>query len=479
MRTRSSILYVGSAMFSRPFSLLSKKTSFRLTVWYSSIFIASALVLFTMTYLLLSKSIRDKDRRVALAKIGQYTDTVQARGPGALMDELRREEASNLQAGFFVRLSDSQNRTLWETAPPGWTDLDLGQIEKTMFPGGEQWIVLGVERGDGLFEISSLLLSKDLFLQVGFGIKEREKLLRDFQKIFLLIMIPVVLLGVVGGFFVAHRALRPVKDLIQAIQSIDTGRLEARVPSSQSGDELDELVRLFNDMLARIEKLVDGMREALANVAQDLRTPMTRLRVGVERMLQADSDVDALREALMDCAEESERMVTILNTLMDISEAETGTMRLYLEEVNVASLIEEALDLYQYVAEDEDVRVSTVIPQALPAQVDANRIRQVMANLLDNAIKYTPAGGEISIEARRQGDEVRIEIRDSGDGIPPEDLPRIFDRLYRGDKSRSHRGLGLGLSLVRAIVQAHNGRIEVDSSPGQGSRFIVLLSAQP
>ncbi|MFQ5903957.1 MAG: sensor histidine kinase, partial [Candidatus Binatia bacterium] len=142
-------------------------------------------------------------------------------------------------------------------------------------------------------------------------------------------------------------------------------------------------------------------------------------------------------------------------------------------------LIEEMVELYRYVAEDKGIGMAFELPERLYARADPNRIRQVIANLLDNAVKYTPGGGRVKIEACRKSDGAMISIQDTGGGIPPQDLPKIFDRLYRGDKNRSQRGLGLGLSLVRAVMRAHGGRCEVESHLGQGSQFTLFLPADP
>ena len=201
---------------------------------------------------------------------------------------------------------------------------------------------------------------------------------------------------------------------------------------------------------------------------------MTRLRGVAERAL-ASHDVETQREALSTCLEESERILAMLDTLMDISEAETGTMRLTVTDVPLATLVEEVVSVYEDVAEDKQIAVRSTIDAGLTVAGDRDRLRQVLANLVDNAIKYTPSGGQVTVSARGDAGDVRIEVADTGIGIAAHDLPRIWERLYRGDQSRAERGLGLGLSLVRAIVLAHGGTVEVTTEPGRGSTFVVYL----
>jgi signal transduction histidine kinase len=182
------------------------------------------------------------------------------------------------------------------------------------------------------------------------------------------------------------------------------------------------------------------------------------------------------REALADCVEESERVLTMLTALMDITEAEAGVMQLKLEPTSIPALLKNVVELYEIVAEEKQITVTTNFPEPCEALVDATRMRQALANLLDNALKYTSAGGQVWLACAAESGRITVRIRDNGMGIPEDEQPRIWERLYRGDKSRSQRGLGLGLSLVKAIVEAHHGEVSVQSRPGEGAEFVVRLA---
>ncbi|MDA8090071.1 MAG: HAMP domain-containing sensor histidine kinase [Nitrospiraceae bacterium] len=381
---------------------------------------------------------------------------------------------------FIVRLSNIKNDTVFLSIPQQWPKPDFKQAEDGAWKDRAPWSFVPSNGVKNTYEIFSKPLSTDLILQVGKLTSNSKELIEHFRAIFLQILIPIFLIGVAGGLFFTFRALRPIRYLINTTRLIiDTGEISSRVPTGGRNDELKELSRLFNTMLEKIENLIRGMREGLDNVAHDLRTPITRIRGSAEMSLRSEDNPDILKSTLADCIEETDRILTMLNTIMDISEAETGTMRLNLQNVKIAALINEVTDLYSYIAEEKNILIRTELQDELNLVADRNRLQQAIANLLDNAIKYTPAGGCIDIQTFQEYQNVIIRIKDNGIGVYPQELPKIWDRLYRGDKSRSQRGLGLGLSLVKAIIQAHKGHVEVSSVSGEGSVFTVYIPGKP
>jgi len=465
-------------MFLKRLSRIRKTITFRLILWYSAFFILSISFLFLLAYFLLSSSVRRKDREETHQKLGEYAAQYQAGGIDALKNEVGLEGRSARENPFFVRVVGPQNTTVFLNAPEHWKGLDLARLDGNSHNQNQQPVYLQARDREKGLEIQATVLSDGSVLQVGQSTEEQEALLETFREVFAGFMIPAIILGIGGGSFLAYRAMRPVRNLILTIRSVSTGRMDARVPISQTIDELDELVSLFNSMLEKIETLIKGMHGSLDAVAHDLRTPLARLRGTAEMALRSEQSQEASREALADCVEEADRILTMLNTLMDISEAETGAMKLHLEEMSISELLKDTVELYAHVAEDKKVSVSTSSPEDLFLSVDPNRMRQVMANLMDNAVKYTDSGGRIALEASQRDHQAVITIKDTGAGISSEDTPKIWNRLYRGDQSCSQRGLGLGLSLVKAVVQAHKGRIEVSSKPGAGSLFTLYLPCE-
>ncbi len=461
-------------MASNQFSRFHRTLTFRLNIWYVSIFMASAAVLFVLIYVLLARALERKDAEIVETRAREYAAIYETGGLRALQRWLFSAQES--REPFLVRVISPRNTISLLAVPPDWIETapeDFGRIART--PGIPLRIPKDAEHD---LVLTSMVLPDGSLLQVGRMMNSRQTLLRPFQRIFFIVITPVVILGFIGGAIFAHRVTRPVREVVATARTIiRTGDLNARVAEGQSNDELAEMARLFNDLLSKNQTLISKMRESLDNAAHDLRTPMTRLRGIAEMALRSDRDAALMSEALADCVEESDRVLTILKTLMDVAEAEAGMIRLARERVNLAAMIEEVVELYSCVAEEKRIVMTTDLDRSREAVLDPIRIRQAFANLLDNALKYTEPGGAVTLAVRPAGPETLIVFRDDGMGIPSHELDRIWNRLFRGDKSRSQRGLGLGLSLVKAIVEAHQGRVEVSSEPGRGSEFRVYLPA--
>lgn len=455
---------------------LGHAVGLRLAVWYAAVFLLTSAAVGLLSYRLLVTSLERRDHDLLLVKLEEYAVHYEEGGLDSVAQAVSAERVSGSTDAVMVRLVGGGQEVRYFSLPPAWRTYDLGRLRVSSPVAGDDWRSVKSNVDTTTLEVVSRPLWDGTIVQVGRTTLEREQFLAQVRDLLGVVMTCVLVAGLAGGVALTRSALQPLRALRDTVRGITaTGRLDARVAAEGDGDLVDELGVVFNAMFARIEALVGGMREALDNVAHDLRTPIARLRARAESALAADGDPARTREALASCVEEADRVMALLTTLMDISEAEAGTMKLTLSAVPVDEIFRDTIDLYEDTADERGITLTATPAPDLAVRADRQRVRQVFANLVDNALKFTPRGGAVTLEAEaRANDAVDVLVRDTGPGIPAQDLPRIWDRLYRGDVTHEH-SLGLGLSLVRAIVAAHGGTAEVQSEVGRGSTFRITL----
>jgi signal transduction histidine kinase len=450
----------------------------RLAIGNSLALLAISLLVFAGAYLELVRFSEEQARDAIEARMRNFADAYGKWGLGGVV-QLASVRRGRSQKAYFVRLGEpGTNRTIFLRNPLEWAEFVPEKLEANPSPAAVGWIRLTSPRSELL--LHGKQLGDGAILQVGRTNEDLEIVSKWLRRLLATAGIVLVVGGGLAGLLAARQVLRPLARLGVTVNTIvATGELGARVRRRPARGELDELIRSFNILLGRIDDLVRGMRETLDDVAHDLRTPMTRLRHIAASAIEHGRDKEECQSALADCLEETESVLELVDTLMDIGEAEAGSMQIDRRPVHLGSMIDSVVDLFSEVAEEKRIVITRDVPADLLVLGEASRLRRVLANVVDNALKYTPEGGGVFFTARADGDMVEIGVQDTGVGIAREEIGRIWLRLHRGDRSRAERGLGLGLSLVKAIVEAHGGEVGATSAPGRGATFTIRLPRSP
>lgn len=311
---------------------------------------------------------------------------------------------------------------------------------------------------------------------VGRSIKNRDAVIRQSMVIFVGILFTGTGIGIAVAWLIARRFIRGIKQTTLAMKSISGGDYSYRIAEIPYNDEeIVTLMETFNDMNERTENLLKDIKMMSDNVAHDLRTPLTRISGTVELLLGRRELSDEVRDVCVSVLEETLRLKTLVNTIMDISRTSAHPDSLKKEAIDLTSLVRNFCDFMLPAFEEKSLNLTANLPDVpLILPVDKTMFQRMLANLVENALKFTVSGG-IKIELRREGSAVLLEISDTGCGIAPQDLPYIFDRFYRADASRHLSGNGLGLALVKAVVTAHKWELDVKSSPGKGTTFVIIM----
>lgn len=465
-------------MFLKTLRDLRHTLALRLTIWYAGIFAASSILAFALVYALMVSIVQGRTDEDLKEDLEEFASFMQLGGLDRVKREIMLETQGAAASDVFFRLWASDGRQLITSDLSTWPGLSdpggvLPQVDGTNAPILQ---TLSLPQREYKARIIYGPIGPGLMLQIGESLEDDVEFLEALLKGFLVALVAVIALGGPIGWFMARRALRHVEEVTHIATEIAEGALDQRVTTGHRGDELDRLAEAFNAMLDRIQALILGMREMTDNLAHDFRSPVARIRASAEMALAGGGSRTEWEALATDTTEECDRLLEMINTTLDIAEAESGAAKLRIADVDLVDIVGDACDLFQTVAEDKKIDVATDLPEHCRIQGDLQRLQRVVANLLDNALKYTGTGGRVMIRLADEDRQIRLSIEDTGVGISAEELPRIFQRFYRCDWSRSEYGNGLGLSLALAFVRAHGGDITVKSTPGEGSAFTVLLS---
>jgi len=455
-----------------------KTLAFRLTLWYAGVFAVSACVAFLLFYTLITSLFRERTDQELLGQASEFSAVLATRGLEAVKSLAMLEaQAAGVKKVFF-RLLSSRGQVFSSSNMSYWQDIDIREAAiKTLVRDRKNvFETVSIPNRKDKVRVLHVMIGPGIILQIGQSMETDSRFFDAFKNIFVITMVLLVGLAAGVGWFMARRAVSGVEAVTRTAREISGGTLDKRVPVGTRGDEIDQLATTFNQMLGRIQALVTEIREMSDNIAHDLKSPIARIRGTAEVTLTTGKTLGEYENMAAGTVEECDRLIDMINTMLMITKAESGVDKGHDEDLDLSQLVRDACELLEPVAEDKGLSLKFDTPNSCLLVGDRRMIQRILSNLLDNALKYTPSGGAVTVSlSERNGREVVLAVQDTGIGIPAGDLPHVFERFYRCDQSRSEPGTGLGLSLARALARAHNGDITVTSTPGQGSTFTLIL----
>jgi heavy metal sensor kinase len=467
-------------MFFARINRLRHTLAFRLTLWYTTLFAFLALTVFILFYLLTASVIYQRTDENLLAQSNRLSAVYNFQGVNMLLRTAALQAQAVGEKKMFYRffypsgvVFSSSNMSYWKGV-----GIDRGAVEDVLTDNSHVYVTHRLAGNAYGVRVIYARIGNVVILQMGSSLEEEQRLLQALKRIFTVTLSGMLVLAVIGGWFMSHHALSGVAMVTRTAQQISEEDLDTRVPVRLRHNEIDRLAITFNQMLDRIQILVAGIRQMNDNIAHDLRSPITRIRGLAEVTLTSDSGPEEYRQLAASTVEECDRLLDMINTMLTISRTEAGVSPFERTPVDLAAVVKEACELFQPLAEEKAVGLQMRTDGRAEVAGDQRMLQRMVANLVDNAIKYTPEGGRIVVALAPDGaKQVRLTVQDTGIGISADDQPRIFERFFRSDRSRTQGGAGLGLSLVRAIVRVHGGRIEVQSELNEGSTFAITLRA--
>ena len=464
-------------MFFGKINRLRRTLAFRLTLWYAGIFVLFACIAFTLIFLVLRSTIRQRIDDDLLSQAGELAAVYALQGGSTLQRTVALQAQAAGEKKMFFRLFYPSGLVFASSNMSYWRDVGIDRRAVEAVIRGKHHVFRGALVSSEGYPVRIIYtrIGRSIILQLGHSSQKEAQLLKTFRKIFMVTMSVMWALAVGVGWFMARRALSGVASVTRTASRISEEDLETRVVVGQHHYEIEQLSRTFNQMLDRIQRLVSGVRQMNDNIAHDLRSPITRIRGLAEVTLTGSEEIESFRQMAASTIEECDRLLSMINTMLTISRTESGVDPAQREFVDFSKLVADACELFRPIAEDKGVAMACSPGEKVHVYGDHGMLQRMVANLIDNAVKYTARGGSISAELVCSDDYAELKIADTGMGISPDDQGKVFHRFFRSDQSRSQGGAGLGLSLAQAVARAHGGGIALQSMPGKGSSFTVSL----
>jgi heavy metal sensor kinase len=457
----------------------TRSLRFRLIIWYAGLLtgvflICGATMCQALRHYLkqsLAESLQRRTQQIAASLLAGVEKT----GESFVADEIKARYAPE-NYDRFVRLSRRDGTVIYASGraatfdPAGLPPAAAKDSPRiALLPDGNRLLIVA--------EAYRTPSDREYVIESGGPMQPIDTVLSHLLFLLLLGVPVVVLVAVGGGYILVGQALAPVVQIARSAEQITLHNLDGSLPLAPTGDELEQLSLALNRMISRLREAFEQNRRFLADASHELRTPLTALRGELESAVEQARPLPDLRDKVGSALEEVDRLAKIVQTLFAIARLDAGEAQQEWRRFDLGGLAAGTADQMSLLAEDKGVSVNCNVEQEAGVEGDCARIKQVVVNLLDNAIKYTPPGGAIHLNVRARGNKAILEVVDTGIGIPAGALPHIFERFFRVDKARSREigGAGLGLAIVKSICTAHGGQVEVESAEGRGSRFTVTL----
>ncbi|MFK5926117.1 MAG: ATP-binding protein [Desulfuromusa sp.] len=447
----------------------------RLTLLYTLLFAVLSLLVFGVMNYNLRVNLRDRIDQEFLGDGREFVEIFQQGGLKAVAEEIQLESEGEGVDQVFIRIYAPDLQIVETSDMQTWNDLPKhSSILENLIH--EQFDTVTLATHSGQARIFYQPLGNGYILQAGTLLSFDEKLLANFQRVFIFAFSFILLAAVLIGFYISKRSLAGVQRVKETADQISRGNLSQVISFHDHTEEVNDLITSINRMQLRIQTLIKELQDVSNNIAHDLRSPVTRIRGLAETTLSGVQSLEEYQGMSGSVIEECDGLVGMINTMLEIAETDAGVTPLDKTPVNISAIIRDVAELYSPVAEDKNISVSLkIVDDPIIISGDRSRLQRAFANLLDNALKFTHEGGRVALDAKRENHTAQITVADSGLGIPAKDLPHVWERFYRADRSRSTPGTGLGLSLVQSIILAHGGTIDIASSEGAGTQVTVCL----